>query len=146
MTDSQAQKMFDAGVRVESMFWIAGICAQPPREFEDFLEEDLPECDEILAKLPWLKALSDDCAAAEDVLSDFAFRRVDGFFVQLATPKPRDFFEGGYSCGWGMYRTKWFFFHSLDEVVTTAVEWQKSVETTERQKAAALSDKDDITP
>lgn len=137
MSNSHAEKMFDAGVRVEQMYWIAGICASTPSEFHEFLEDDLPCCLDILQQLPWLIPLVNEGADSETIMAEFAARNIDGFFVQLMTPKPRDFFEGGYSSSWGICRTGWFFCETLDDVVNTAIVWQRSVVETLRAKSDA---------
>lgn len=137
--EDPAQRMFDASVRVEKMFWVAGVCAQAPDDFEEFVEEDLADEADIIAEFPWLAAMLEDGAKAEDILCEFAFRKLDGLFVQLATPIPRDFIEDGkgYSFSWGYYRTKWFFCRSLDEIVGKAIPWQESVVAKAREKQAA---------
>ncbi|UVO33934.1 hypothetical protein KUL72_20690 [Bradyrhizobium arachidis] len=137
MKQTLAQTMFDAGVRVEKMFWIGGVCAEPPHEFEEFVEDDLADCSEIMSQFPWLKAAMEFSSSAEDILPEFAIREIDGFFVQLATPTPHDFFENGYSASWGSYRLKWFFCSTLEEIADRATTWQKEVVERARAKAAA---------
>lgn len=88
MRDTLAQRMFDANVRVEKMFWVGGICVAPPHGVEEFIEDDLAEAKEVLARFPWL---AQENAEAEDILAELAQRNIDGFFVQLATPTPTDF-------------------------------------------------------
>lgn len=134
MTTDAAQALFDANVRVESMFWIAGICASPPQEFEDFLEGDLQDCKDIIDEFPWLSV---EGMTGEDALSEFAFKNIDGFFVQLATPSPRDIkSDNSFWFSWGSYRIKWFFFRTLDEIPIKAKAWADEVLQAARQKAA----------
>lgn len=132
-----AQRMFDASVRIENMFWIAGICAAPPSEFEEFVEDELADNKELIEQFPWLKGFTEQGAGAEDILAEFAFKGIDGFFVQLATPTPRDFMAdcNGYSFSWGSYRLKWMFCKTLSEIVKRAEVWQKSVVDGQREKA-----------
>lgn len=135
MSDAFAQRMFDAAVRVERMFWIAGICADPPHEFQDFLDDELEDAKEVLRVLPWI---AEPGGTAEDVLSEFAFKQIDGFIVQLATPIPYEFHKkgGGYAFTWRRLRTCWFFFPSLDALCDRAETWAAEVVEAARKEAA----------
>lgn len=127
------ERMFDYDVRVEHMFWVAGISASPPQEFDDFIEEDLPEEADILEELPWLAMAG---ATGEDICSEFAFKKMDGFFIQLGRPVPRDFNKDGtsYTSSWGSYRTKWIFVAKLEQVLEKAAAFSDEVVADARKK------------
>lgn len=126
-----AQRMFDANVRTETMFWLGSVCAAPSRDFQDFIEQELTDASEIHGSLPWTKGWHGD---AEDFLSDCAAKSINGFIVELATPIPDDFHKSGYSFSWGYYQTRWFFFRSLEEMTTGAEAFQREVVKTARKK------------
>lgn len=144
MANDLAEKMWNTGVRVETMWWIGGLCDTPTSDFKDFVEDDLADEKHLLEAFPWLSELLDEEADAETIVGEFGFRRIDGFLVQLAHPIPRDFIEsGGYSFSWGYYQTRWFYCKSLDEIVERAEKFAESVieagrtEWTRRKQEAA---------
>ncbi len=134
--ESLNQRMFDAGVRVEQMWWVGGICTYPPHEFDEWIEDELPDATEILKEFPWM---AEPNGIGEDICAELAIRRINGFFVQLATPIPKDFHKdgNGFSFSWGHYRTEWFFFCTLDALVDRAEKWAEEVIESARKKAAA---------
>lgn len=134
---SHAERMSDAIVRVERMFWIPGLGEPASNDFDEFVEDDLVDAKSLLAALPWLSKLEN----ADDVLSELAMRRVDGFFVQLATPIPSSFHEGGgFSFSWGSYRTEWFYAKSVDKIPELAAAFSKGVIDAARARRAAKSE------
>lgn len=136
-----SQRLFDANVRIEEMFWLGGMSAGVPSDFEDFVQDDLPEEKQILAALPFLGAfLKDDGdAAAEDILAECSFRRKLGFILQLATPIPRDFGKDprSYSFSWGHYATKWLYCETLNDLAPAAELWATGIVERAYQKAHA---------
>lgn len=139
-SEQLSEAMFNAGVRLETLFWIPGICADPPREFEDFVTDELADdyAPEVLEALPFLKGMIEEGATAEDVLPEMSFRRKLGFIAQLATPVPRDVRpDGSHSFSWGHTYTKWVYAGDLEALVTRATEWAESVLEQAKAKAAA---------
>lgn len=137
---SHAQRMFDSTARVEMMWWLPGIACQPPQEFKDFIENDLPDEKELLKQLPWIKKFLDQKdwqLRAEEWPAEFHRKGCDGYLVQLATPIPKGFSEDGrsWSYSWGHYQTQWFYFDTLDELVQRAEQFAKDVQARERAKS-----------
>jgi hypothetical protein len=147
MASDIAQLMFDASVRIEKMLWIPGVCAGATDDFKDFIDDDLLDAEEVHRALPWIKHFAEKEWPAEDILCELARKNANGFFVQLATPVPSNFSKsGGYCSSWGHYRTKWFYFDSLEAIGQGAVAWADRVVETARKKQTALtqSDLDDM--
>jgi hypothetical protein len=97
----------------------------------------MPDATEVIKALPWITDVQG--GAGEDICAELAFKRINGFFVQLAVPIPRDFHKDGksYSFSWGHYRTEWFFFPTLDALVNRAETWAAEVVEAARKKTAA---------
>ena len=140
MNEELAENLFNASVRVEQMFWIPGITAQPPREFEDFLSDEIAgDCaPAVLEALPFLKGMIDEGAEAEDVVAEMNFRRKIGFIAQVATPRPYDIRkDGSHSFTWGHYHTKWLYADTLESLSEQAVTWAEGVLETAKAEADA---------
>ena len=128
-----AEKLWDRNVRFEKLFWCAALQCAAPHEFEDFVEEDLLDCENLPA---FLKNQED--IDAETVLAEMAMRRKTGFFFQAATPVPYNIRpDGSFSFSWGHYNTKWMYADALDEAAEMAAEWAEKL--LEAAKAKAFS-------
>lgn len=138
MSDHLAQRFFDTNVRIEKMFWISGICVAAPRDFEEFVEDDLYDncAPAVLEALPFLKGL--EGSDGETVLSEMAMHRKNGFIVQVATPRPYECRpDGSHSFSWGSYYTKWLYADTLDELASIALAWGEGVLSDAKSKAVA---------
>lgn len=135
-----AEKLFDAQVRFNHMFWIPAVLADPPCEMENMIEDDLWDADKILAEAPWLKEMLDEGAVdAEEVVSEMYNRNMRGFIAQVATPYPYKFSADGKSwqSSWGSTRIEWIYADTLDALCAKAMEWADGVVSAAKQKHAA---------
>jgi len=134
-----AERMHEANVRIETLIWTGGIAADAPESFTDFINDELHECTQVLAALPWLKAWTDEGADADEVAMEFGNRDSVGFLAQLARPIPRDFSADGksHSSSWGHYQLKWVFVKTLEELCDIAETFSEEVVERERAKIAA---------
>jgi hypothetical protein len=118
-----SERLFDADVRIEKLFWTEALCADAPSDFEEFVEDELYDEDDLMATLPFLH----DGESAEDVLSELSFHNHHGFFIQLASPIPSRIKRGSYCSSWGHYRTKWLFLRNLGDVAFAAEKFREEV-------------------
>ncbi|KAB5599276.1 hypothetical protein [Vibrio parahaemolyticus] len=118
--------MFDSSVRVSRIIHLRSMFVGIPengvwRLFEDEFEDIL----EAMDVKPPKEAMSDIAELGAVFLRRDEFA---GLLVRFDTPVPRDVKEkGGYSCGWNMYHSKWFYCDTLQEACEKALVWQEAV-------------------
>lgn len=139
---SMATRLFDASVRVETMFWLPGIAANTPDEWRDFIEDDLSGEKDLFTQLPWLKKLvdgNDELKLEPDEFPvEFYRKGCNGYIVNLARPIPTQFHKGGgYSFSWDYYQCRWFYFETLDALCDHAEKWSEEVVSRAKKKARA---------
>lgn len=140
MTSEIAERLFHSSVRLEKMFWIPGICAEAPRDFHDFIRDDLVEdyAPDVLEALPFLNQFVGGEPEAEDVLAEMAMHNKNGFICQIATPCPHDVRkDGSFSFSWGSYNTKWIYADTLEALTEISLKWASDIVEDARQKASA---------
>lgn len=137
--EALAEKLRNANVRLEKLFWVPGICAAQPDDFEEFVQDDLADSD-VINSLPFLKGFMETIPefSGEDITSELSFRKKNGFIFQAATPRPSNIRkDGSYSFSWGNYYTKWMYAESLEEVAEISEKWARDIIATAKAKAAA---------
>jgi hypothetical protein len=143
MSREIAETCFDENIRVEKIIWLAAQADQYPRDVQEFFEDASAEEQSELLDIKISKELADTLWHGDDDNIGEIFSRLGckgrlGFLVKAATPIPFDFREGGgYShCGFGRYRTKWFYTDALDpDFIKKLVAWKEEVVERERKKA-----------
>ncbi|HIF6161559.1 TPA: hypothetical protein ACX3IN_002516 [Vibrio parahaemolyticus] len=118
--------MFDSSVRVSRIIHLRSMFADTPENGVWRLFED--EFDEIVEAIG--VELPEELLEDKEELSAIFFRRNEfaGVLVKFDTPVPRNVKEkGGYSCGWNMYHSKWFYCDTLQEACEKALVWQEAV-------------------
>lgn len=136
-----ADRLFEAQVRFNNLFWIPACLADPPSDLEEMIEDDIWDADMILAAAPWLKEMLDEGIEAEEVVSEMFNRGMKGFIAQVARPSPRDFSADGksWTSSWGSTRIEWMYADTLDELCVKAIEWGEKIVTDARTRAMAAA-------
>ncbi len=118
--------MFDSSVRVSRIIHLRSMFVDTPengvwRLFEDEFEDIL----EAMDVKPPKEAMGDIAELGAVFLRRDEFA---GLLVRFDTPVPRNVKEkGGYSCGWNMYHSKWFYCDTLQEACEKALVWQEAI-------------------
>jgi len=135
MTDiTNLQKLMDANVRIDTVFYPPGQAVQSSRHFDDifddFYDADVLSDDassDLLAMIVKYARL-EDCDhngdRAELFLEEASFRgMLEGFVVQIATPIPQFHAPDYHSYSWGWIATQWIVVESMDAATDLAVKW-----------------------
>lgn len=91
-------------------------------------------CTSRLKALPYT---NNEHLDAEWLLGELAFKNIEGFFVQLATPVPDSFRGNAYAFSWGYYQTECFYFDKVERIPAKAASWAETVITEAKKKAQA---------
>lgn len=141
--DALSERMWNANVRIEQMFWLGGGLAHcPTSAFRDFIEDELPEdAPRVLEALPFLKGCVEMSMPADEVAGECGFHRKSGFIVQLATPIPYEFSKDGksHSLTWGRLRIEWVYADTLAEICEHAERFATKVVEAERKKSKKIA-------
>lgn len=117
-------------VRVSQLFWLATLTAHDvaPRAFEDLIEYELEEGDELLKALPELgPVIADEKLSARErtefALAELARANRGGFLAQLEGPvKTRR--KSGFAYSWGHTQLHWVYCESLEQLVEEMNRWE----------------------
>jgi hypothetical protein len=130
---TDAERLFETGVRVEQIIWLPGAVAEyecAPEVFSEEFVDNLPEREdaELYQQLPRLARFAGEYPEPEEVAEELM--NTAGFIVQAATPVREYHADGGSSYSWGMYRTGWLYAATEAEIAPVVLAWA------EKQKAA----------
>ena len=123
-----AHAFFEADIRVESITWLPSI-ACGIRD-DDFLEWTIADAS---SGEPWVhptmsifKNMPEWALADDDGFSEWLHDSdLEGFVVNVATPKPVAFHDGGYTThSFGLAATTAIYVQDLKEVLPTAIAWK----------------------
>jgi len=142
---SFSERLEQADVRVDKMIWLPGAISATGGKHDDLIDmicDDLYDNEavpEITEKLPSAERLfSEDKPEWDDVVE--CFIGVDGFFVQMSTPVPRQFYDdGSYTSSWGYCQLKYAYAETLDEIVDVAEKFKSAVMKSARAKAGVAA-------
>lgn len=143
-----AERLENATVRVDKMIFIPGavIAGSASADLEGMLDDLYHSNAQILKTLPALNNLVDELlhdksADIGDLAAEYLMN-VEGFFVQLATPLPRNMeSETMYTFSWAIYNTEWVYVRTMDELVMAAEAFNERV--IQREYKKSLTEKVD---
>lgn len=135
------QAMFDAGVRLDHLFWLPGISACPPSDFSEFIEElKDDEWPEFLEQFPFLKNCIEQDYPSDDLVCEFAMRDLNGFVFRAGTPVPKNIGkDGSFSFSWGHYTYKWLYAETMNDVIAKSVAFAEDVVAKAKAKAEVVA-------